>query len=343
MTSTSLGVVANRESENSRGWRYAFGRVARSYAVEKILRLIGVLFVLSVATAAMVNLVPGNPAYQIVGEGASPQAVAAVDRALGLQRPFFDRYWTWLTALLHGNLGRSYFTGQAVVSGIHSGLPVTAELIFAALSLALVVAIPVAIFAAWRSGGWFDRLVLKLSSVLVSCPTFIMAPLLVYFVSVRMNLLPAIGWVRLTANPGENLRDLVLPAVALSLTPMPIFIASLRSDMITTLQEDFILNARAEGMSPRAMLFRQALKPSSLTLVTLAALSLGGLIGGAVIVELIFGLPGLGTLLVNAVLQKDLPTVQGLVMFIGAIYVVINGLTDVAYRYLDPRIQARAG
>jgi peptide/nickel transport system permease protein len=291
----------------------------------------------------LINLAPGDPAYAILGDQATPPEVAQVHKVLGLNNPFYVRYWDWLRGLLHGNFGTSYQTQQKVSHSIAQGFPVTAELIVVAFLLAMIISIPVAIYCAYRVDGRFDRAWAVVTSALISFPPFVSALLLVYvFALVLRNApihFPATGWTYLTGGLGSNLSHVFLPALCLALVLIPLYSRLLRADMVATLQEDYILAARAKGVPTKRILFVHALKQSSFSLLTFAGLSLGQLISGAAIVEVIFALPGLGQDVVNGINQKDIPLVQGTVMFIAIVYVILNLAVDLTYSYLDPRVR----
>lgn len=316
------------------------------YAVRRIVHTVVVLLIVSAALSFLIDLTPGDPAYAILGDGATPEAVDAVHRDLGLDRPVHERYRSWLGGLLTGDFGMSYQANTApearrpVLDLIREALPVTLELVVLTIATALVVSVAVAMYAASHVGGRFDRGLSLALAVFVSTPAFVVIPLLVYVLAVKTRLLPPTGWVPLSHGVADNLRHMVLPSMSLSLTLLPHFTTALRTDLNATLREDFILSARAKGLSPARVLFGHALRPSSFSLLTLAGLSMGSLLGGALIAEILFVLPGIGTLMVNAINSKDVNTVQGVAMFIALAYVTLNTLLDLAYRAIDPRVRA---
>jgi peptide/nickel transport system permease protein len=322
-----------------------WGLVMRSIVVRKLVRLVFVLLLVSGATAFMLDLTPGDPAYAILGPSATPEAVAAVHADLGLDRPVIERYVDWIGNVAHGDFGRSYRANvpkearQEVSTLIREALPVTIELVLVTLLLSVLAAVPIATLCAHRAGGRLDRFVTVATSVLVSTPPFVTVPILVYFFVLKAGVLPATGWVRLTEDPIENLRHVVLPAFALSCVPFAQFVTVLRNDLVNTLNEDFILQARAKGLSPTSVLIRHALRPSSFSLLTIGGLALGQLVAGAVIAENLFALPGIGTLIVTSIQAKDIATVQGVVMFVATVYVVANAVVDILHARLDPRIR----
>jgi peptide/nickel transport system permease protein len=311
----------------------------RRFLLMKLVHVVVVLLLVSLLTIVMLDLTPGGPAYAILGETATAEQVEALNEQMGLNRPLIERYGDWITNVLSGDFGQSYRTGQPVFEAIKTRMPVTIELAVMALVMSLVISIPLAVYVAYRSDGRFDRIWSVVSSVLISAPHFVVALLAAFVLAVKYRFFPVTGWVPLTEDLGRNLKSAFLPALTLSLGEIAIFSRVLRADMITTLQNDFVLAARAKGLSAKYVLFRHALRPSSFSLLTLAGLSLGRFLGGAVIVEVIFALPGLGQLMVQSIFASDLFMVQGLVMFIAVIYVALNALVDIAYAYLDPRVR----
>lgn len=309
----------------------------------RLLHVIPVLLLVTFGTMLLIELTPGDPAIAYLGENATPEQIIAVREQMGIDRPIPVRYVDWLGDVMRGDFGTSLRSQQPILDAVRERLPVTLELAVLALLMAFVVAVPVALLSAYRAGGTFDKLANVASSSVVSSPSFLTALLLVYLLALRFRIFPATGWVRLTDSPIDNLKSAFLPALTLGLTEMAVLMRVLRSDVIATLQEDFILSAKAKGLPTWYVLLRHSLRPSSFSLVTLAGLSLGRLIGGAVIVETLFALPGIGQLLVNAIFNKDVTTVQGVVMFVALGYVALNVLTDVIYTVLDPRTRtARA-
>jgi len=299
------------------------------------------LLVVSFLTFLLTSLLKGDPAVVILGpEGAKdPNAVAAVREDLHLDDPLPVRYLNWLGDAATGDLGRSYRTGQEVTDAIAERLPVTLEVGVLAIVLALATAIPLGTFSAFRAGGVADRIITGTSFGLLAVPSFMMAILLIWILAETLGWLPATGWVRLTDDPVENLRTAIMPALALAIGEFAVYTRLLRADMITTLQQDSITMARAKGIPTRRILFRHALRPSSFSLMTVVGLQVGAIIGGAVIVETLFALPGIGRLLVDSILQRDLIMVQGVALVIAISFVLINFVVDLLYTALDPRIR----
>ena len=311
-----------------------FGFLAR-----RLFYLVPVLIAVSLLTFLIASLLPGDLAYVILGDQATPEKVEALRQDMGLDQPVWWRYFGWLGHVLQGDFGRSFRTGQTVLQAVAERLPVSFELMLLAEIGALAIGIPLAVACAVKSGSAFDRFMTGSAFGMLSVPTFLSAILLIYLFAVQLHWLPATGYVPFSEDPIGNLRCFVLPALTLALAEWPVLMRVLRSDLIATLQEDFIAMARAKGLKPSRILLLHALKPSSLTLVTVTGINIGRLIGGTVIVEQIFALPGIGRLLVGAITTRDLIILQGVVLVVAFGYVLMNFIVDMLYAVLDPRIR----
>jgi peptide/nickel transport system permease protein len=309
------------------------------FVARRLVHLLPVLLAVSLLTFLIASLLPGDLAYVVLGDQATPEKVEALRHDMGLDQPIWWRYLGWLGHVLEGDFGRSFRTGQTVLEAVAERLPVSFELMILAELMGLAIGIPLAIVCAARSGGAFDHFMTGTAFGMLSVPTFLSAILLIYLFAVELRWLPATGYVPLTEDPAGNLRFFVLPALTLALAEWPGIMRVLRSDMIATLQEDYIALAKAKGLKPSRILFLHALKPSSLTLVTVTGINIGRLIGGTLIVETIFALPGIGRLLVGAIYTRDLIILQGVVLLVAAGFVVINFVVDMLYAILDPRIR----
>ncbi len=305
----------------------------------RLLYLLPVLLAVTLLTFLIASLLPGDLAVTILADQATPEKVAALRAQMGLDLPLWQRYLLWLWGVLHGDLGRSFRTGETVLAAVSDRLPVSLELMVMAEALGLLIAIPLAILCAVRNGSAIDRFLTGLAFGKLSLPPFMVAILLIYLFAVSLNLLPATGWVPFAEDPLANLRSFVLPALTLAIAEWPVLMRVLRSDMIATLQEDYIAMAKAKGLRPARILLVHALKPSSLTLVTVTGINIGRLIGGTVIVESIFALPGIGRLLVGAIYARDFIILQGAVLFVAVGFVMVNFVVDMLYVVLDPRIR----
>jgi peptide/nickel transport system permease protein len=309
------------------------------YVLRRLPSLIATLLAVSILTFLMTSLLPGDPALQILGaENATPEAIAAVRSELNLDDPLPVRYLHWIGDALTGDFGRSYRTNEPVSQAIIERLPVTAEIGILAIVIALAIAIPVGMLSAYRAGTRTDKVISSTSFGLLAVPNFMVAILLILVFAVWLGVLPATGWVNFTDNPVQNLRSALLPALSLAVAEMAVYTRLLRTDMIATLQQDFVTMARVKGVSNRRILFRHALRPSSFSLLTVAGVQVGAIIGGSVVIETLFAVPGVGRLLLEAVLVRDLLMVQGVALVIAVSYVVVNFTVDILYSYLDPRI-----
>ncbi|WP_128924397.1 ABC transporter permease [Bradyrhizobium guangxiense] len=310
-----------------------------NFVVRRLLGMLPVLLAASLLTFLIASLLPGDLALVILGDQATPENVAALRRDMGLDQPLWWRYLSWLGHVLQGDLGRSFRTGQTVLQAVAERIPVSLQLMLMAEFIGLLIGVPVAIACAARAGSAFDRFMTGSAFAMLSMPSFLVAILLIYLFAVELHWLPATGYVPFTEEPLANLRFFVLPALTLALAEWPGIMRVLRSDMIATLQEDYIALAKAKGLKPARILFVHALKPSSLTLVTVTGINIGRLLGGTLIVESIFALPGIGRLLVGAIYTRDLVILQGVVLLVACGFVLVNFIVDMLYAVLDPRIR----
>jgi peptide/nickel transport system permease protein len=315
----------------------------RSGLPERIIRLLATLLIVTFLTSMMFDLLPGDPALAIVGGGdtfnVTPERIEAVRHQLGLDEPVPIRYAKWLGNAITGDLGTSYRTRQAVSDAISERLPVTIQLMIMAQLLACAFALIVAPLAASRPNRLYDRATTTLTFGMLAIPTFIGGLILLYVFAVRLNWLPATGFVHITDNPIESVKSLLLPAATLAAPEAAVYTRLLRAEMVNTMREDYILMAQANGLPRWRILFRHALKPSSMPMLTAVGISVGGLIGGSVIVESMFGLPGIGRLAVDSVTNRDLVTVQGIVALVTIAYVSVNFLVDMVHYVVDPRVR----
>jgi len=310
----------------------------------RFVRLIATLFAVTLVSFFMVVLLPGDPAVAILGQDGvqNPELLQQVQDELGLNDPLPTRYGRWLGSAVQGDLGDSYTNrGQSVAETIKDRVPVTAQLAVMAILIAVILAVPLGVIGAYKQGRWPDKATSASAQVALSVPNFITGIFFIWLFAVKLNWLPASNWNRMSDGLGANLKTSIMPATALALTQMAIFSRLVRSDMIATLQENYILAARAKGMSDRFILFRHALRPSSLSLMTIIGINFGALLGGTVVIETLFAIPGLGFRLINAISQRDIQVIQGITVFIAVVYVVINTIVDLLYIAIDPRIRRR--
>jgi peptide/nickel transport system permease protein len=303
--------------------------------------MVVVLVLVSFATFLLCNLLPGDPVRTELGtRNHSAQDYARVRHELGLDRAFFVRYGRWLGDAAHGNFGESLAPPREAVSkNLSSAIPVSLELAALASFMALAASIPLALLSAAKANKGADRAITATSFVGLSVPDFLAGLFLILLLVINAKLLPRLGWVALSADPIENLRHAFLPSLALAFPLGALFTQVLRNDLVSTLDEDHILAARATGETPWRVLVQGALRPSLFSLVTIAGISIGYLIGGTAVIEAQFGLPGVGSMLVTAIGANDVPTILAVVLVLAFAYVVINTVIDILYGYLDPRIR----
>ncbi len=305
----------------------------------KLVHFFLTVLIVSAITFAMIDFLPGDAAIVFAGPETSVETVAAIRHEMGLDAPVIVRYFSWIGRAASGDFGFSLITGEPVWDALVGRLPVTLELLVLAQFMALALAIPAAMICATKPGGTMDRILTTVGFASLSIPNFVMAILLVFFFVLRFGWLPATSFEPLSAGLAANVRSLLLPGLSIALVEWIILFRVLRSDLITTLGEDFILMARSKGLSSTHVLFRHALRPSSLNLLTVIGLQMGNLIGGALVVETIFALPGIGRLLLTAIYSRDIFMIQGCTLWITLGYVGINLIVDLLYAVLDPRIR----
>ena len=306
----------------------------------RLARLVVVVVLVTLFTAFLISLVPGDPVHAIA-PFSSPEQHEALRQDLGLDDPLPIRYVDWLSDMTRGDLGKFYGVSSSrdVRETVATALPITFLLILYAQMIALVIAVPLAVLAAYRSGSWLDRLASTGSFGAMAIPNFALGLVLAYVVGVRLRWLPPTGYTAFGDNPVEHLRSMLLPALTLAVGQVAVYFRLLRSDLIATLQEDFVLFAKAQGFSPRRVLWRHALRPSSLTLLTVVGVNMGALIGGAVTMEVIFSLPGMGLLIFRSIQERQYVALQSVVAIVAVLYVLVNFVVDLLHQWLDPRIR----
>jgi peptide/nickel transport system permease protein len=309
--------------------------------VTKVVQLVVVLLVVSFFSFLLIRLLPGDPAEVIIPFG-TPQAREQLRKDIGLKEPFFQQYWTWLGKAVKGDLGQDYQTHQEASTIIRQALPKSLQLMLYAEVLALAIAIPLGMFAAYKAGTIADKLANLTVFSLLSVPDFILLFLLTYYLGVKNHAFPVI-YPNNAHGLGNWFKAWFLPATSLAAGQLAVFMRLLRTDMIATLQEDYITMAKSKGLTNLRILFRHALRPSSFSLLTAAGLSVGALIGGTLIIEVIYSIPGMGLTIFNAISQRQYVLLQACVLVVAVGYVFINFAVDLLYTLLDPRIRhARA-
>ena len=307
---------------------------------QRLLLLIPVLLGVTFISSAILNVLPGDTASVLLGTNATPESLHELTTKLHLNQPFLVRYWHWLVGLFHGDLGRSLANNQTVSSILSRDLPVTFELLAYAFIVAIVVSVPVALVAARRPGGLLDRAITFVAMGGLSMAPFVLGILLILVFADFWSLFPAVGWVPISKGLGSNLHSLTLPACALGLPIACFYTRLLRADIVEQMQrEEYIVAARAKGLKGSAILIRHALRNSLLGLITVIGLNVGALIGGTVLIESIFSLPGIGNQMLSAIQQRDVPIVEGVLLVFAIIVVLSNLVTDLLLGVLDPRIR----
>jgi peptide/nickel transport system permease protein len=319
--------------------RRVTGSPALQLVGRRLLTAIPVLLGVTFLTFVVMNLIPGNPARLILGINATPGQIEQTDIKLGLNHPFWDRYWLWLDGLLHGNLGVAYSNQQSVNTDLAQHLPVTCWLLLYTLVVSLGLGVIVAVLAARRPNGIADRLSLAVSMLGLSIAPYVLALVLIYVFAVKVQWFPAIS-NSLGSGPLQAIRALTLPAASIGFPLFAVYSRLLRADIVEQMQrEDYIVTAKAKGVAPWRVLIVHATRNSMFTLITLVALNLGTLIGAVAIIEPIFSLPGIGAELISAIQINDLPLVEGIVVVFALVTVAGNLLADLLYAVLDPRIR----
>ena len=309
------------------------------FIVRRLFATIPVLLIVAVLVFLMLRLTPGDPAAILAGDAANAEQIAAIRASLGLDRSLPVQFAIWLGQLLQGELGQSYFYKMQVTQLIGQRLEPTFALATLTIVFAVVVSIPLGVVAAWRFGGWFDRTLMGFSVLGFSVPVFVLAYMLIWLVSLQLGWFPVQGYRRLADGFAPFLHHLVLPALTLSVIYIALIARVTRASVLEALGEDYIRTARAKGLPELRVLIRHALANAAVPIATVIGIGIAILIGGVVVTESVYAIPGLGRLTVDAVLARDFPTIQGVILFFSFIYVLVNLLIDISYVFLDPRIR----
>ncbi|MFN4276588.1 MAG: ABC transporter permease [Ferrovibrio sp.] len=305
----------------------------------RLVAAIPVMGVVAIFVFLLLRLSPGDPAAILAGDAATPEMIAAIRADLGLDRPIWEQFVTWLGQLLQGDLGRSVLSKQPVAMMIGQRIEPTISLALTTLFFAVIVAVPIGIIAAWKQGGWIDRGIMALSVVGFSIPVFVLGYILIYFFSMKLDLLPVQGFASLSEGLLPFLERIALPTLTLSFIYIALFARITRAAMLEVLGEDYIRTAHAKGLNESTVLVRHALRNAAVPIVSVIGIGFALLIGGVVITETVFNIPGVGRLVVEAVLARDYPIIQGVILLFSGVYVLINLAIDIAYVLLDPRIR----
>ena len=310
-----------------------------AYIVRRILATIPVMVVVALFVFSLLHLSPGDPAAIIAGDTATVDDIIRIRQKLGLDQPLYIQFVTWVWHLLHGDLGISIFTNLPVSKLIAQRVEPTVTLTISTLIISIAAAIPMGVLAAWRAGSWIDRLVMVFAVIGFSVPSFVLAYLLIYVFAISTDLLPVQGFVSIRDGVRPFLSHIAMPSLALGLIFAALIARMTRASMLDVLAQDYIRTAQAKGLSNDRVLIRHALKNAAVPIATIIGVSFALLISGVVVTETVFAIPGLGRLTVDAILRRDYPIIQGIILVFSAAYVLVNLLVDLSYTFLDPRIR----
>ena len=310
-----------------------------SYILRRILSTLPVMGIVALFVFSLLYIAPGDPAAVIAGDQASPADVERIRQGLGLDRPFLVQFGSWVWHILHFDLGTSIFTNLPVSEMIAQRIEPTFSLMALTLVLTILIAVPLGVLAAWKAGSWIDRTIMGFAVFAFSLPVFVVGYVLAYVFALQFEWLPVQGYTPLSKGLWPWLQNLILPAVALGSVYIALIARITRASMLEVLQQDYVRTARAKGLDQRNILFVHALKNAAVPIVTVIGIGIALLIGGAVVTESVFAIPGLGRLTIDAILRRDYPVIQGIVLLFSFLYVLVNLMVDVTYTLVDPRIR----
>ncbi len=309
------------------------------FLLQRILATIPVMFIVAVIVFTLIRMVPGDPAAVIAGNMATNDDIARIRTELGLDRSFFTQFGIWIKGLVSGDLGQSFFFKKNVAEIISDRLAPTLSLAFLTIVMTVLIAVPLGTIAAWKHGGWLDRALMGFSVLGFSIPVFVIGYLLVYVFALNLDWFPVQGYKPISEGFLPWLHHLLLPAITLSIVYVALIARVTRASVAEALTEDYVRTARAKGLPESRVLIKHALANAAVPIVTVIGIGIALLIGGVVVTESVFSIPGLGTLTVDAVLARDFPVIQAVILFFAFLYVMVNLLVDVSYLFLDPRIR----
>ncbi len=310
-----------------------------AYIIRRLAATIPVMLVVAVSVFLLLHLTPGDPAAVLAGDNATSDQVAQIRANLGLDQPLWWQFGTWLWRLLHGDLGESLFWGKPVLALVLERAEPTLSLALTTITVAVVIAVSLGVLAAWQAGSLTDRLVMGFAVLGFSVPVFVVGYVLIFIFSINLRWLPVQGYAPIAEGIGPWIERLVLPSIALGLAYVALIARITRASMLEVLAEDYVRTALAKGVAPRPMLMRHALKNAAVPIVTVVGIGVALLIGGVVITETVFNIPGVGRLVVDAIQRRDYPIIQGVILIFSAVYVLVNLLVDISYTFFDPRIR----
>jgi peptide/nickel transport system permease protein len=310
-----------------------------SYILRRVLSTLPVMGIVALFVFSLLYIAPGDPAAVIAGDQASPADVERIRQSLGLDRPFLIQFGSWVWHILHFDLGTSIFTNMPVSAMIAQRIEPTLSLMAITLVLTILVAVPLGVMAAWKAGSWIDRTIMAFAVFAFSLPVFVVGYVLAYVFALQFEWLPVQGYTPMSAGLWPWLQNLILPSLALGSVYIALIARITRASMLEVLQQDYVRTARAKGLDQHSILFVHALKNAAVPIVTVIGIGIALLIGGAVVTESVFAIPGLGRLTIDAILRRDYPVIQGIVLLFSFFYVLVNLMVDVTYTLVDPRIR----
>ena len=310
-----------------------------TYIARRVLATIPVMALVALFVFSLLYIAPGDPAAIIAGDQATTQQIAHIRAEMGLDKPFLVRFGTWVWQVLHGNLGTSIFTNLPVLKMIEQRAPTTISLMAITLVMSILIAVPMGVLAAWKAGTWIDRVIMVMAVLGFSVPVFVIGYVLAYVFALKLPWFPVQGYVSLSHGFWPWLRALILPSLTLGGIYIALIARITRATMLEVLSQDYVRTAKAKGVGRREILYVHALKNAAVPIVTIIGIGFASLIGGAVVTESVFALPGIGRLTVDAILQRDYPVIQGVVLVFSFVYVLVNLVVDLLYTLFDPRIR----
>ncbi len=310
-----------------------------SYIIRRMLATIPVMGVVAIFVFSLLYLSPGDPAVIIAGDTATLDDIARIRQKLGLDQPFYVQFGTWVWNLLHGDLGISIFTNLPVMTLIKQRIEPTVALTISTLLVTIPIAIPLGVIAAWKAGTWIDRVVMVFAVAGFSIPGFVLAYILIFTFSIGLDLLPVQGYTSIRDGFGAFASHMVLPSLTLGLFYAALVARITRASMLDVLSQDYVRTAQAKGLSNHEVLIGHALKNAAVPIATIIGIGIALLISGVVITETVFAIPGIGRLVVDAILRRDYPIIQGVILMFSAWYVLVNLAVDISYTLFDPRIR----
>lgn len=309
------------------------------YIIRRLLLLVPVMLIVGVVVFTLVHLTPGDPAAVILGPDATTEQVERLREQLGLNEPFYVQFVDWIAGVVRGDLGNSLYLNMPVTEALLDRAQPTFTLMIYSLAISVLIGVPVGVFSAIKPNSVFDRLAMMGAISGVAIPNFVLGILLIMVFAVWLRFLPSQGYVGLFEDPVGHFQRMIMPSFSLGFSSAALLARMVRSSMLDVMKEDYVRTALAKGVAFKTVVTRHALRNALIPAVTVVGYSIGALLGGAVVTETVFGLPGMGRLVVNSVARRDFPVIQGAVMLIAAIYVLTNLLVDIMYVYIDPRIR----